>query len=355
MGPGLCIAQLLKRITGAVEQECESVSKKRVFSGIQPSGDIHIGNYLGAIKNWVKLQDENECFFCVVDYHAITSPYKPEELRTRVFNACADLLACGIDPEKSQLFIQSMVPEHTELSWILSSQTSFGDLERMTQFKDKAQQQRKHVNAGLFSYPVLQTADISLYKAELVPVGEDQEQHLELAREIIRRFNGRFGELLLEPKSLITRGARIMGLNGESKMSKSKNNYAGIMEEPEEIWKKLAPAKTDENRKRLSDSGDPDKCNIFTLHRFFSTEQDQRWAAEGCRAAAMGCVDCKKRLMKGLEREFGPIRKRRQELEKEPECVINIIKRSAAACRGIASKTIQEVREAIGTGSIRQG
>ena len=334
-------------------QERDSVSRKRVFSGIQPSGDIHIGNYLGAIKNWVKLQDEYECVFCVVDYHAITIPYKPEELKKRVFNACADLLACGIDPEKSQLFVQSMVPEHTELSWILSTQTSFGDLERMTQFKDKAQQHKKHVNAGLFTYPVLQAADIALYKAEYVPVGEDQEQHLELAREIVRRFNGRFGEVLPEAKSLITKGARVMGLDGDSKMSKSKNNYIGIMEEPEEIWKKLAPAKTDENRKRLSDPGDPEKCNIFTLHRLFSSEEDVKWAEEGCRSAAFGCFNCKKKLMEGIERELGPIRKRRQELEKNPECVINVIEKSAAVCRELAAETMRGVRDAIGVGGVQ--
>jgi len=322
--------------------------KKRVFSGIQPSGDLHIGNYLGALKNWVKLQDEYECIFCVVDYHAITIPGDPELLKQRTFNACVDLLAIGIDPAKSKLFVQSMVPEHTELSWILSCQTSFGDLERMTQFKDKAQQHRKHVNAGLFTYPVLQTADISLYKAEVVPVGEDQRQHLELAREILRRFNGRYGDVLPEPKDLVTKGARVMGLDGENKMSKSLNNYIGIMEEKEEIWKKLAPAKTDENRKRLSDPGNPEICNIYTMHKFFCDEETLDWVVDGCSNAKFGCVACKQKLLEAMDKEFAPIRKKRAELVKNPEMVYTILEKGAAACRKIAQETMNDVRAAIG-------
>ena len=323
-------------------------TKKWLFSGIQPSGEIHIGNYLGAITNWVKLQDEYNCIFCVVDYHSITIQYDIKEMRSRMFNACADLLACGIDPDKSLLFVQSMVPEHTELAWILASATSLGDLERMTQFKDKAAQFKKNVNAGLFTYPILQTADIVLYKAEAVPIGEDQVQHIELAREIVRRFNSRYGDIFPEPKELVKPGARIMGLDGSGKMSKSKNNAIGILEEKEDIWKKLAPAKTDENRKRLSDPGDPEKCNIYTLHNFFSSKQDIDWAAEGCKSAGIGCIDCKKRLLESIDETLKPIREKRKVYNQKPELVWEIIEKNADKCRKIASKTINEVKKAMG-------
>lgn len=326
------------------------MAKKRVFSGIQPSGDLHIGNYLGAIKNWVALQEKYECIFCIVDYHAMTIPYQPQDMRQRVRNAAMDLMACGIDTDKSALFVQSMIPEHTELAWILSCQTSFGDLERMTQFKDKAEQHRKYVNAGLFTYPVLQTADIALYHAEVVPVGEDQVQHLELAREIIRRFNGKFGEgLLPEPQALVTPGARVMGLDGEAKMSKSKNNYIGLMESKEEIWQKLAPAKTDENRKRRSDPGDPDVCNIYSLHKLFTPGDDTlSWVEQGCRNAEIGCIDCKRRLLDNMDRELAPIRERREQLGRNPDVVTGVLHQSAERCRVQARTTMAEVRAAIG-------
>lgn len=329
---------------------------KRVFSAIQPSGDIHIGNYIGAIRNWVAMQEQYQCIFGIADYHAMTIAYDPDDMRKRIFNACADLLACGIDPEKSVLFVQSMVPEHTELSWLLACSTSLGDLERMTQFKDKAEQHRKNVNAGLFTYPVLQTADISLYKAEAVPVGEDQIQHLELAREILRRFNGKFGEIFPEPQAIVTKGARIKGLDGENKMSKSMNNYIGIMEEPEAVWKKLASAKTDENRKRLADPGDPEVCNIYSLHKAFTDDRETLdWVENGCRNAEFGCVVCKKKLAENMEREFAPIREKRKYYDAHPEVVEQAVVRGTAVCRSIAQQTMNEVHRAIGSGADRFG
>src|ERR671938_860975 len=217
----------------------------RVFSGIQPSGELHIGNYLGAVKNWVELQHRFECIFCVVNYHAITLPTEPEPLRRRTRDMAVSLLAAGLDPDKCTLFVQSMVPEHTELAWIFNTVTPLGELERQTQYKDKSSRQES-VLAGILNYPVLQAADILLYRAELVPVGEDQVQHLELSREIARRWNAKFGEdYFPEPQPLLTATRRIMGLDGQAKMSKSRGNNVGLLEEPDSVWQKLRPAVTD--------------------------------------------------------------------------------------------------------------
>ncbi len=203
----------------------------RVFSGIQPSGELHIGNYLGAVKNWVELQSRLECIYCIVDYHAITGAYEPADLKRRTRDMAVSLLAAGVDPEKCTLFVQSMVPEHTELAWIFNTVTPLGELERQTQFKDKASKQES-VPAGLLNYPVLQAADILLYRADQVPVGEDQVQHLELSREIARNWNAKFGvDFFPEPKPLLTATRRIMGLDGQAKMSKSMGNAIGILEE----------------------------------------------------------------------------------------------------------------------------
>src|SRR5436190_3969446 len=216
----------------------------RIFSGIQPSGSLHIGNYLGAVRNWVELQHKYESFFCIVDYHAITRPYEPADLRARTAEMALGLLAAGLDPAKCTLFVQSMVPEHTELAWIFNTLTPLGELERQTQFKEKASREES-VPAGLLNYPVLQAADILLYRAELVPVGEDQLQHLELSRDIAHKWNARFGaEFFPEPKALLTPTRRIMGLDGQAKMSKSLGNTVDLLEEPAAIWEKLRPAVT---------------------------------------------------------------------------------------------------------------
>ena len=233
---------------------------QRVFSGIQPTGSLHLGNYLGAIQNYVELQNRYDAIYCVVDQHALTSHPDPNDLRTNTFEAVKVLLACGLDPKRCILFIQSHVPAHTELAWILSSVTAYGDLTRMTQFKDKAEQAATKgdiVNSGIFSYPVLQAADILLYQAAIVPVGEDQLQHLELARDIARRFNTIYGETFVEPQALLSPAKRILGLDGETKMSKSRGNDIGLLDPPEMVRKKLGPAKTDIKRVRRTDPGNP--------------------------------------------------------------------------------------------------
>jgi tryptophanyl-tRNA synthetase len=319
-----------------------------IFSGIQPSGELHIGNYLGAVRNWVRLQDRYECIYCVVDYHAITGTYEPDDLRRRTREMAVSLFAAGLDPEKSTLFVQSMVPEHTELAWIFNSVTPLGELERQTQFKDKAQRQES-VNAGLLIYPVLQAADILLYRADLVPVGEDQVQHLELAREIARKWNAKFAsELFFEPKPLLTATRRIMGLDGQTKMSKSLGNTIGLLEEPEEVWAKLRPAMTDPARVRRTDPGTPEVCNIYHLHQAFNDEATVAHVAVQCRSAGWGCIDCKKVLLDGMMRELTPIRERACELEAHPERVTDALAEGAARSGKIARETMRVVRETMG-------
>jgi tryptophanyl-tRNA synthetase len=320
----------------------------RIFSGIQPSGEIHIGNYLGAIQNWVALIKKYEAIFCVVDYHAMTVEYEPAVMRERVFNAALVNMACGLDPAACTLFVQSQVPEHTELTWILNCVTPIGELERMTQFKDKSRQHRKNVNVGLLDYPVLMAADILIYRANLVPVGEDQIQHLELAREVARKFNAAFGETFPEPQPLLTKAKRIMGLDGKSKMSKSLNNYIGVLEDEKSVWTKLAPAFTDENRKKRSDPGDPSICNIYTLHQSFSTPEELQRINTECRSAQIGCVDCKKLLHRNLTAHLAPIQERAAHLRQHPDLVRDALNQGAAKCREIAKQVMDEVRTKTG-------
>src|SRR5262245_12844473 len=253
-----------------------------VFSGIQPSGELHLGNYLGAVRNWVQLQSQMRTYICIVDYHAITQPYEAADLVPRTLDMGRDLLACGIDPQKAILFVQSHVPQHTELAWVFGTVTMFGELSRMTQFKDKSAKQEDNINAGLFTYPVLQAADISLYKANRVPIGQDQVQHLELAREVVRRFNARWGDVFPEPQPLLSTTPKILGLDGKAKMSKSLGNTITLNEPEASIRQKLATAATDPKRVRRKDPGNPDDCNVYTLHKFFSTEPQLDWVQKGC-------------------------------------------------------------------------
>lgn len=322
--------------------------KKRLFSGIQPSGDVHIGNYLGAIKNWINLIDNYDCIFCIVDYHAITVEYDPLEMQKRITDAVAVNVAAGLDPKRCIIFVQSHVPEHTELTWILNTITPMGHLERMTQFKEKSQQHTSNINAGLFNYPVLQTADILLYKAEVVPVGADQVQHIELSREIARKFNMRYGAVFPEPHVILSSAPRIMGLDAKTKMSKSLNNHISLVESPESIWKKLSVAVTDENRKRRSDPGDPEICNIFALHRQFSNHEQIEWSAKGCRTAGIGCLECKKVLSDNIIAELAPIREKAEKLLKDKNYVHDVLQTGAKKCRDIAAQTMTEVRAKLG-------
>ena len=320
----------------------------RVFSGIQPSGELHIGNYLGAVKNWVELQHRYESIFCIVDYHAITGMYEPDDLRRRTKEMAVSLLASGLDPERCVLFVQSRVPEHTELAWIFNTVTPLGELERQTQFKDKSSRQES-VMAGLLNYPVLQAADVTLYRAELIPVGEDQVQHLELAREVIRRWNGKFNvEYFPEPKPLLTPTRRIMGLDGVAKMSKSLGNTIGLMEEPDAIWAKLRPAMTDPKRVRREDPGTPEVCNIYNLHKAFSPPATVEHVAVQCSSAGWGCIDCKKVLAASMETTLAPIRERAAELKANPATVTQALDRGAEAARAIAGETMREVKHVMG-------
>ena len=322
----------------------------RIFSGIQPSGELHIGNYLGAVKNWVQLQERYESIFCIVDYHAITAAYEPETLRRRRREMAVSLLAAGIDPAKATLFIQSQVPEHTELAWIFNTVTPLGELERQTQFKDKSQRQES-IAVGLLTYPVLQAADILLYRADLVPVGEDQVQHLELSRVIARRWNGLYGggtDYFPEPQPALTPSRRIMGLDGQAKMSKSLGNTIGLLETPEEIWAKLRPAVTDPARQKRTDPGTPEICNIYHLHKAFSPPTLVETVAVNCRTAGWGCIDCKKALAGSIEQELVPIRRRAEEIGNRPQIVDEALAAGAEHCRGVARLTMGEVKERMG-------
>ena len=320
----------------------------RVFSGIQPSGELHIGNYLGAVRNWVALQADHECIFSIVDLHAITQPYEPQELAGRTLEMAVGLLAAGIDPERATLFVQSHVPEHTELAWYLGSVTPLGDLERMTQFKDKSAREET-IPAGLLNYPVLQAADILLYKADRVPVGEDQLQHLELAREIARRWNARFGtEYFAEPQPILSKARRIVGLDGKAKMSKSLGNTIGVLDGPEVIWEKLRPAMTDPARKTKRDPGTPEICNIYALHQHLSTPAEVERVAVQCRTAAWGCLDCKRLLADNMIAVLAPMRERAQALKADPGRVREILAAGAARCRELAAGTLEQVRDTMG-------
>ena len=321
---------------------------ERLFSGIQPTGQIHLGNYLGAVQNWTTLQDRYESLFCIVDLHALTIEYDPATMTPKVIDLAMILIASGIDPRKSVLFVQSSVPEHSELAWIFSTVAPMGDLQRMTQFKEKSAQHRENINVGLFSYPVLQASDILLYKARAVPVGEDQVQHIELCREIARRFNARFGDVFPEPKEIVTKGARIKGLDGSAKMSKSQNNTIPLMATPEEQWELLRTAVTDENRKRRTDPGDPEKCNINTLHGFFTEEKIHKELQHGCRTAGIGCIECKQVLSDNMTERLTPIRNRYHELQRDPDFIQDVLKDGARRARALASATMDEVRTSLG-------
>ncbi|MBN2342593.1 MAG: tryptophan--tRNA ligase [Deltaproteobacteria bacterium] len=403
---------------------------QRVFSGIQPSGDIHIGNYLGAVKKWVELTDTHDCIYCVVDDHAITVDYDVQELPRRTFEGVLTTMACGLDPDKCTIFVQSHVPEHTELTWLFNTITPLGSLFRMTQFKDKARNslqraldkkqggarktalfglqkvgnkalkltdklkidlssidpaasanlkgeeltellqrvmrvndmmgivmQHLHVglgvsdaSCGLFDYPVLQAADILLYKASLVPVGEDQEQHLELCREVADRFNKKFRDTFPMVQRIKGEVPRIMGLDGAAKMSKSLNNYIGVLDTPETISNRLKPAFTDPGRIRKDDPGNPDICNIFSFHKMFSDANTCDEISAECRKGSIGCFDCKQRLADAISNELAPIRDRAEMLRAKPTLVLDALDAGRNKAGAIAKETMREVKDSMGIG-----
>ena len=322
--------------------------KKRVFSGMQPSGEAHLGNYLGALERWVGMQDDYDCFWCIVDDHAITAGGNPTDMPTNVFDLAVSYLAVGLDPEKAIIFVQSDVPEHTELAWLFNAVTPVGDLERMTQYKEKSQR-LESIPAGILNYPILQAADVLLYKADAVPVGEDQRQHLELLRDIARKFNAAYGETFPETEALIGEDVgRILGLDGEAKMSKSLGNTVGILAEPDDVWAGVRMAVTDPQRVRRTDPGRPEVCNVFTLHRFFTDDETRADIDARCRAAEIGCVDCKRILSDNIVTAFEPFRERAAYYRENPAEVRRILDEGAEKARVIARRTMTDVREKMG-------
>lgn len=323
---------------------------ERIFSGIQPTGELHIGNWLGAVRNWVELQTTVDTVICIVDLHAITMPYDASTLATRTREMAVGLLAAGIDPERALLFVQSHVREHTELNWLLTTVTPLGELERMTQFKDKSAR-LESIPAGILCYPVLQAADILLYHATQVPVGEDQVQHVELTREVARRWNALFSPgaaYFPEPRSVLTETKRIRGLDGQAKMSKSLGNTIGILESPEAVWAKLRPAVTDPARVTRQDPGTPEICNIYALHQYFSTPETVAEVAVKCRTAGWGCLDCKRRLADAMLETFAPMRARAADLGADPAKVDAILERGAERARAVAATTLRETKRLMG-------
>jgi len=318
--------------------------RKRVFSGARPTGRQHIGNYLGAVQSYVSLQDEYDCVYCVVDIHALTTLEGTESLREDTYEMVLDWLAAGIDPQKSIVFVQSHVPQVEELHTLFSMVTPLSWLLRVPTFKEKVKMQPDNVNYGLVGYPVLMTADIALYKGEVVPVGEDQLPHLELAREIVRRFNSLFGVVFPEPQAKLADFPLVLGLDGVQKMSKSYDNHIEISASPQEVSKRVNTAVTDPARRYRSDPGHPDICNVFRLHSFFTPARVEEIASE-CRSARIGCVDCKKILAESINSNLKPFREKRANLASKPGYVNQVLADGANRAEAIAKETIREVKE----------
>jgi tryptophanyl-tRNA synthetase len=323
--------------------------KGRVFSGARPTGRQHLGNYLGAIKNYVALQDDYECVYCIVDLHALTTVEDTEDLRQNTLEMALDFLAAGIRPAETIIFIQSHVPEVTELHTILSMVTPLGKLTDLPTFKEKARQQPHNVNYGLVGYPVLMTADIVLYKANIVPVGIDQAPHLEFARETVRSFNYRFNtDVLIEPQMKNTEVPKVLGIDGIEKMSKSLNNHIELAATPEETQQRVMQMVTDPQRLRRNDPGNPDVCNVFSMHKLFSPTQEVAMVDTECRRAGIGCVDCKKLFARNLNAHLEPFRARRNELARNPDDIQDVLNDGARRARIIAQQTMAEVHQAVG-------
>jgi tryptophanyl-tRNA synthetase len=326
-----------------------NIKKGRVFSGARPTGRQHLGNYLGAIKNYVALQDEYDCVYCIVDLHALTTMETTENLRQNTYEMALDWLAAGIRSDESIIFAQSQVPEVAELHLILSMVTPLGKLTDLPTFKEKVRQQPHNVNYGLVGYPVLMSADILLYKANLVPVGVDQEPHIEFARELVRSFNYRYNtNVLIEPQMKATEFPKVLGIDGQQKMSKSLNNHIELAATPEETTQRVMQMVTDPQRIRRSDPGNPDVCNVFSLHTVFSSREEVDYVNVECRRAGIGCVDCKKLLAKNMNASLEPFRSRRAEIARDPNTVQDVLADGQRRAENIASQTIAEVKEAIG-------
>ncbi len=324
--------------------------KHRVLSGMQPSGKLHLGNFVGALQNWVRLQDKYECYYFIADLHALTSQYTDtSQIQDSIKDILVNWFAAGVDPEKSTVFVQSCIPEHAELHLLLSMITPLGWLERVPTYKEK-QEEIKDKDLGTYGflgYPVLQSADILMYKAGYVPVGVDQMPHLEITREICRRFNFLYGEVFPEPEGLLTEFPRVPGIDGR-KMSKTYENCIYLSDLPKEVEQKIKTMVTDPQRVRRTDCGDPELSPVFHLHRIFSSKDEQNEVAEGCRTARIGCLDCKKVLIKNLFKVLEPVWEERGKFLKKPELLEDIVKEGTEKARKFASGTIKEVRRAVG-------
>lgn len=322
------------------------MTKGRIFSGMQPSGKFHLGNYFGALENWVRLQHEYECYFSIVDLHALTSSYEDtKKLPENIQNMALDWLSGGLDPEKNVIFVQSHVKEHAELHLLLSMITPLGWLERVPTYKDKLQQLGQLNTYGFLGYPVLMTSDILLYKADTVPVGEDQLPHLELAREMVRRFNNMYTEIFPEPQARLSQAKLLPGIDGR-KMSKSYGNEIPFAASPDELRARVRLMVTDPQRVKKTDLGNPDVCTVFAFHKIFNPGEVEEIGAQ-CRSAAIGCVDCKKRLAEHMVTALADNHARRQTLEKNPGRVKEILVYGAERARAVAAATMAEVREAM--------
>jgi tryptophanyl-tRNA synthetase len=322
--------------------------KGRVFSGARPTGRQHLGNYLGAIKNYVKLQSEFECVYCIVDVHALTTMETTKDLISNTYDMTLDWLAAGIRPEESIVFVQSHVPQVMELHTYLSMVTPLGKLTDLPTFKEKVRDNSDNVNYGLVGYPVLMTADIVLYRTEVVPVGVDQAPHLEFARETVRSFNYRYGtKALIEPQMKNTEIPKVLGIDGVQKMGKSLNNHIELAATPDETRQRVMQMVTDPQRIRRTDPGNPDICNVFSMHKIFSPTEEVGMINVECRKAGIGCVDCKKRFAENLNKNLEPFRAKRAEIGQSPDTVWDVLHDGAKRARAIAEETMVSVREAL--------
>ena len=325
----------------------QSAVPQTIFSGIQPSGTVHLGNDLGAIRNYVRLQDAyDDSIYCIVDYHALTSTHDADVLRTRTREMAASLLALGLYPDRCTLFVQSHRPEHTELAWLLATVTPVSWLERTPTYKEKKQNQPDDINHGLLTYPVLQAADIIIYKAHQVPVGRDQAAHLELTREIVRAFNNRYGDTFPEPEAVYTDAPVVLGTDGVKKMSKSVGNTIDIFATPEVVRKQIMSMVTDTQRILRTDPGRPEVCNVCHLQRFFGVDHEELW--DGERTARTGCVDMKRLLADRIVEHYAVARERYGELMAHPTRIDDILANGAERLRPRAAATMDEVRERMG-------
>lgn len=322
----------------------------RVLSGMQPSGKVHLGNLVGALQNWVKLQDEYDCFYFVADWHALTTGYaNPSTIKESTNDLLVNFLASGLDPDKCTIFIQSKILQHSELHLLLSMLTPLGWLERVPTYKEKQQElkDRDLSTYGFLGYPLLQTADIIIYRAKYVPVGIDQVPHLEISREVARRFNYLYKEVFPEPDALLTEFPKVPGVDGR-KMSKSYDNAIYLSDTPKIVEDKLKTMMTDPARKRRTDIGEPDRSPVFQLHKIFSSKEEQAEVAQGCRTAGIGCIDCKKILIKNVFKVLEPIWQKRAELIGNPKLLTEISDKGTEKARKVAEETMVIVREAMG-------